>query len=249
MKKLTLVLLIALACVNANLLSNGNFEQNSCTNPAFCTYFSTELPGWTVTSGSVDLVFSSSLVWFAYEGSWSLDVNGNTVGAMYQDVATTVGTQYQLTFKYSGNANPGCANLKQMNIDATGNSAQTVTFAPTSNSNMNWQSGSYSFSATSSTTRLSFTGLNSGCAGIVLDDMVLSAVNQSPLAFCAQTDQSQWNVYGQGYYCSHANQGFIQCWGSGGNVYGEYQNCAAGTTCRCYSGEECSSNGQQSPCA
>jgi len=248
MKSIILLLLITLSCVNSNLITNGGFELNSCNDPAYCEYGVGDLvcPGWIVSFGNVDLV-NSVAEWVGYDGDFSIDLDGIVAGGIYQDVSTTIGTGYILTFQYSGNYNPACANLKQMSVTATGSSPATFFDDATTNtpSNMNYQLGTYSFTATSSTTRISFNGVNSGCAGVVIDAVDLSVAE----LHCSDTNPADWNIYGEGYYCSNGNVGFIQCWGSAGTIYESYQNCATGTSCRCFQGEECSSNGQQSPCA
>jgi len=72
--------------------------------------------------------------------------------------------------------------------------------------------------------------------------------NPDAAAFCAGADQTAWTPYGQGYYCWNADAGFIQCWGSAPYIQAVYQNCAAGTTCRCAFGAECSNHGTETPC-
>jgi len=73
--------------------------------------------------------------------------------------------------------------------------------------------------------------------------------NPSAAAFCSQdADQADWTPYGQGYYCWNGNAGFIQCWGEAPYIQAVYQNCAAGTSCRCSFGAECSNHGTETPC-
>jgi len=84
-----------------------------------------------------------------------------------------------------------------------------------------------------------------GMAGAVIGLRIYSGA-ASPSAFCAGTNQNNWN-YGQGYYCA-SNSAFIQCYQSGSDVVGYQFACPQGTSCSCASGVECSNGGTQSPC-
>jgi len=59
--------------------------------------------------------------------------------------------------------------------------------------------------------------------------------------YCALVDPADF-TYGQGYYCF--NGGFVQCY----ERQSVYQPCAAGTSCKCAVGIECSNKGTVSPC-
>jgi len=79
-------------------------------------------------------------------------------------------------------------------------------------------------------------------------DCNLSTAACSGTDFCKTVSHADW-TYGQGYYCSNNNQGFIQCWGEDPYVQSAYQNCAAGTQCSCNDSRECSQHGTITPCA
>jgi hypothetical protein len=83
-----------------NVVQNGGFET-----PAF-TGLLTTLSGcpagfvWCVGQGDVDLV---QALWRPGEGRQSIDLNGTVPGSIFQDLATTPGEEYELSFLYSGN--------------------------------------------------------------------------------------------------------------------------------------------------
>jgi len=249
------VLLVAVALVQAsvNLIANGGFESNSCGSDTWCTYYGPSVfaPSWTVDFGSIDVQHSCTCQWAAYEGTFTVDLSGNGEGAIYQDVATNVGDSYTLSWEQAGNlwCDPP---VKYMHVQVTGSDTQYYSFDTTgyTPTNMGWESESFSFTATSGVTRVEFVSDIYSSCGVVID--TVSLIDTTPLTpqqQCAATDQSTWNQYGQGYFCSNADQGFVQCWGSVGSIYGVYQNCPTGTTCQCADGVECSDNGTSSPCA
>src|SRR3954469_19262863 len=66
----------------AELLTNGSFEDIGAGVPegwGGLTYYAGgpgALPGWSVDAGSVDLTTSASFWGPAYDGNYSLDING-----------------------------------------------------------------------------------------------------------------------------------------------------------------------------
>src|SRR5947199_6487684 len=85
---LMLVIASAGRTANANLILDGSFEKpvNDLTNAPqhYINYSGTSIPGWTITSGNVDIVdahdLSVSYSWIAASGSQSLDLNGWDAG-------------------------------------------------------------------------------------------------------------------------------------------------------------------------
>ena len=60
----------------------------------------TSLDGWTVEAGSVDWV---GTYWPAQDGSMSIDMSGLEPGTLSQTFATTIGSNYTVSFYLSGN--------------------------------------------------------------------------------------------------------------------------------------------------
>jgi len=236
---------------------NGGFEDD-CASFDYCLS-ATSLTGWTMTAGSVDIV--SNNYWPSHSGQWSIDMDGSTsqnaAVTMSQSFCTTVGTSYTVTFFISYNTDIPVGQTSSMSVTADGNPSQSYTVTHQSGDGRTaYHQQTYTFTATQTTTAITFASLNPGDFGPILDDVSISgnpgnapcsAPPQTPDQFCNGVDQSQW-TYGQGYYCWNNNVGFIQCWGSN-PTYSAYQNCALGTSCVCASSsQECSNHGTMSPC-
>lgn len=154
----------------ANLLTNGDFEAPLAPNsPGYTTFYAGEsFPGWSVTSGNVDVVAASFAPSNPSSGQW-LDLVGFNDGTITQTFATTSGATYLLTFLYGNNpgGSPRSANV------SVGNFAGTIT----SNTGLNYNSFSQLFTATGSSTTLTFASFGgSGNAGIALDNVAVTAV-------------------------------------------------------------------------
>lgn len=96
-------LLVFALPVQANLITNGSFEQGYLPGGRDYTVYapnSTTITGWTVSDGSVDYI---GWYWQAAEGNRSLDLSGFSLGTIYQDFPTTPGTEYFVRFALAGN--------------------------------------------------------------------------------------------------------------------------------------------------
>lgn len=152
----------------ASVISNGLFAS-TCGSANFCTYNagnSTDIPSWTVinggaptdSNGSVDLITG---YWQAPPaGGNSIDLDGNAFGGVAQTFATIVGQQYKVSFYLSGNPDGG-SPIRDLGV-STGFASQTYSYLVTGNkASMNWALQTFSFTALSSLTTLSFTSLDS----------------------------------------------------------------------------------------
>lgn len=184
-KALTIVLGTAISLVattaHPQLIANGGFEQ-PVTPGIGAIYYAggTVLPGWTVTSASVDI---HNATYFApHSGYQSLDLDGTSAGEIQQSFATQIGLSYTLTFAYSNNGWGGTspASARMIVLDQ-GNSvllSQIVTHGGATPTAMNYQLFSGVFTADSLTTTLRFTSLDAvgSVGGVVLDDIAVIAV-------------------------------------------------------------------------
>jgi choice-of-anchor C domain-containing protein len=154
----------------AGNFTNGNFGYYPGT-AAFQTLYAgtpsaTAIPGWTVTSGSVDWI---NTYWQQPSGvapALSIDLNGtptaahpNPVGSISQTFATTPGQEYEVGFSYAGN--PVCGpSTKGMTVSVNGSVIRHYSFstASTTTSNMGWTYDLYNFwvADASGTTTLTF---------------------------------------------------------------------------------------------
>lgn len=172
---------IAPSALAQNLLINGSFESWPTRVPSYVTIpaGSTEIPGWTVTGTSVDLVGG----WQQGSGLLSLDLDGTPgSGGVEQTFATVPGQWYSVEFLLAGN--PECGNpIKSIRVDAAG-SSNTLSFNTTGHSfdAMGWEPHSWCFQAVASVTTLAITSLTtsgSNC-GPALDAVVVE-VSVPPL--------------------------------------------------------------------
>ena len=157
----------------AHLNLNGSFETG--INPgAFSTLSAgdnTTINDWTVSAGTVDYI---GTYWLASDGNRSIDLTGYTAGAISKTFATVVGRTYTVTFDLAGNPAGGPAT-KSLNVNA-GATTTPYSFDTTGHTlaSMGWRSETFVFTATTPSTTLTFTSLNTGFFGPALDNIVIS---------------------------------------------------------------------------
>ncbi len=153
---------------NTSIVKNGDFEEPIVSPNAFVEYNAGHsFQGWAVASGSVDLIGS---YWLSAHGNQSLDLDGSNAGTIYQDLPTSSGTSYTLSFYLAGN--PVCAPpVKQMQVWWGSTLVATLSFDITGHSTitMGWQKHSYKVQATSSIIRLRFVSMTQSACGVALD--------------------------------------------------------------------------------
>jgi hypothetical protein len=169
-----LALLASLLCGSAHavpppppLITNGGFESST-------------LSPWSAYGGVVTLADQS--YWTAASGQQSVALND--YGAVAQDVSTTAGNRYDLSFAYAGD--PGCTQgVKHLTVTwngtlmGAGAGSATYTFDTTGHTttSMGWQTAHLLVDAASASTHLVFTDtIDSGC-GIVIDDVAMTAAS------------------------------------------------------------------------
>ena len=164
----------------ANLVQNGSFET-ATVNPGASFIGlgagSTAITGWTVSQGTIDYI---GTYWQASEGSRNLDLSGANAGGIQQTFNTTVGETYRVTFDLAGNTDYS-PTIKEMRVSAGGNSADfSFDITGKSRSNMGWVSKSWGFTATGTTTTLSFLNLVDTPYGPALDNVSVIALSSPP---------------------------------------------------------------------
>jgi hypothetical protein len=147
------------------LVANGGFESNA-------------LDPWTPWGGTVRLADQTD--WTAAGGNKSVELSG--YGRIYQDISTTAGQRYDLSFAYAGNPSASCSGVKTLDVSWSGGlPSQTgkggsFSFDTTgrTTASMGWQTAHMLVDATSSITALAFGDDNApvGC-GIVIDDVAM----------------------------------------------------------------------------
>ena len=150
------------------LVKDGGFEKPTLSG-GFNEYNAGQTFGkWAVTAGSIDLVTAS--YWTPAQGNQSVDLDGSNAGTIAQNLSTTVGTSYSLSFAMAGN--PVCGSqVVQMQVVWGSTVVATLSFDTTnhSTSSMGWKHHTYTVQATSTTTSLSFVSLTQSLCGPTLD--------------------------------------------------------------------------------
>jgi choice-of-anchor C domain-containing protein len=180
MKKMLMMFFVLAFSSSIFAQSNGSFEEG-LNDPGdyWITLFgdnTTAITNWTVSGHSVDYIGS---YWQASDGERSIDLNGLGTGAISQTVETIPGMTYQATFDMSGNPDAG-AGVKLMSVSANGASSQTFQYITGTNTrdDMQWASHIYYFTATDSTTLLTFASQIEGWFGPVLDNVNVEITTQ-----------------------------------------------------------------------
>lgn len=170
------------ASAQANLVTNGSFEDPTTGSYTHIGVGSPALTGWTVSGApgtGVDVV-TQSLLGAAYDGAQYVDLAGSPgPGTISQTLATVVGQLYQLTFAYSSNWQGGLST-KQATVSVldgfTSLYSDTLSHSGSSLSNLDWQVVTTTFTATSASTTLQFDSISGGSWGILVDAVSVDAV-------------------------------------------------------------------------
>ena len=169
--------LVISGSVSAANIVTGGFEQPGTFNGNFQNLpaGSTGLTGWTIDSGSIDLIRA---YWTPSEGSYSIDLDGSSVGSISQVIVDLIiGQSYTILFDLAGNPD-GNPTIKTLGVSAGGTSAQ-YTFDTTgqTRSNMGWETKSFVFTAQGTSETLTFASLTGGrFFGPALDNIRFSSV-------------------------------------------------------------------------
>jgi choice-of-anchor C domain-containing protein len=185
-----------------NLIQNGSFETVTTPTTSFLPVSagdSSTISNWTVVTpsiypggGSVDLVANN--YWNAEDGNYSIDLAGTSgvPGGLYQNVATTPGVQYSLSFwsAVNGDQTPGVSHT--MGVTVNGVALDTVAAAGVGRP-LVWVHNTITFTASSANSRIEFDDTTAGDVnqGPALDNVSLTAVpdviSASPVTIAPQT--------------------------------------------------------------
>ena len=172
------------AGVHASLIINGGFETG--TNPPTDDYTTLyadrasndDILGWVVTQRSVDWV---NTYWSPQEGHKSIDLSGDTIGAISTTFATIPGEVYTVTFYMSGNF-VGGNTYKRVKVSADKESKIFSFDRPSdwSLTNMGWTQKTFIFTADDSSALLTFDSLDNNAFGPALDNITVLGPSPSP---------------------------------------------------------------------
>ncbi|MEL6106198.1 MAG: LamG-like jellyroll fold domain-containing protein [Planctomycetota bacterium] len=163
--------------VTDDVVSDGRFLAE--TDPgSFQVYSNGESFGdWTVTDGQVVL---AGTVWDSTPlGGRSVELAGSVGGSIAQNLATVVGQTYQVVFVESGDWTGDTSIEYRVSAGGVSRDFAAERLSDWSYTNMLWNDRSLTFTATDTTTTLSFDSLESGSTGAVIGDIRVIEVPQA----------------------------------------------------------------------
>ena len=168
--------------VSSNTVWYSSFEGGVNSEPTDGDYFA---EGWHVDSGSVDLAANGIWEQQAYEGNFLLDLDGINPGTISTNITTVSNQIYRLSFVYSRNPDGiwgrygSPPNTPSAEVLIDGDSLGTLDGdIDNSWTDLQWQPVSYTFTATSSSTTLTFHSLDDDSPfGILLDAISLAVLS------------------------------------------------------------------------
>lgn len=170
-----------------NLIVNGGFETAASFCPTgWCPNADQFISPWYKSdTGSCWTEVDTLSTWVPYDGSISMDLNGNCAYSLSQNVSLIPGNPYTLTFRLRTNT-CGANTLKTGLVMASGSAPQSFNMSTTAA--QTWTLVTYKFVATDINTIITVgsTTLFDGC-GPVIDDVEMTQDNYgSPSAIALQ---------------------------------------------------------------
>ncbi|AKO52748.1 hypothetical protein ABA45_10280 [Marinobacter psychrophilus] len=162
---------------NANLLTNGSFEDPGVSGSTFLT----SLPGWGST-GKVELwnrdIGAQPRGPAPYDGSQYLELNSTNGGpySIFQSFDSVIGSIYEVSFAYSARANTNPA--EEFSFYLGDESDNGDTFNIVNGPRGDWSLATYNFMATSETSKIAFKAIvpSTGTIGNFLDNVIVTDV-------------------------------------------------------------------------
>ena len=142
---------------------------------------STDIKGWEVTRGQIDVLQEADGKWKAADGKRCLDLHGSPgFGGVKQSFATRVGKKYRVTFQMSGNPGVGHTEVK-LAVRAAGKDQEfAVDMDGKTVEDLKWEKKTWEFTATEATTVLklhtAMPDTSNAFGGPMLDDVKVVAV-------------------------------------------------------------------------
>jgi hypothetical protein len=159
-----------------NLVTNGGFEDYPQNNGTWANYASGR--GWTVGSGGVEI--RDNVSGRALEGSNFAELDTTKNSSIFQDIATEVGSTYELSFSFSNRTGVAVASngLDWWFGEQTGNAPALVL---NNSGNNQWNTFSVQLTANATLTQLGFRATGtSDSYGTSLDDVELLWIADQP---------------------------------------------------------------------
>ncbi len=169
------------SAAQAASLVNGSFEDGF-GQPAAGGFVSlpsgsTAITGWTVGDNGIDWIDDG--YWEASDGQRSLDLSRIAAGSIAQTFATIVGAIYTVTFDLAGNPD-GPNETKVQVTSVNGPPFQQLFFFDVgpgnTRQNMGWETKSFTFTANSNQSTLTFGSATDTPFGPAIDNVSVQAV-------------------------------------------------------------------------
>ncbi len=179
-----------------NLVSDGDFEDPAIPGPWNVVYYAPAIFGsWTIESGSIDHIGPG--YWQAASGYQSVDLNGYSAATIYQDIPTTPGESYSLSFAMAGNPHGG-PWVVTMEVWWEASLIDTLTFDTTGHSinDMGWTRYQYAVVASDDSTRLRFKSITGTCCNGPTLDNVTVVVGATTYSISGRVTDSALNPIG-----------------------------------------------------
>jgi hypothetical protein len=183
------------AAAAPNLIVNGSFETPNVPAGSFGIFAA--IPGWShqaragTTSSGIEIQDHVAGAPAAAAGDQFVELDSNGPSRIFQDVATSPGSTYQLTFLYS--ARPGTpANENHFRVSAGASSLEIGPLA--SAAQTSWTSAVLDFVATAATSRIEYLDLSpeqaSGGVGAYIDLVAVVLTNSPPVCSAVAPSRS-----------------------------------------------------------
>ncbi|MBD3585024.1 DUF642 domain-containing protein [Salinimonas sp. HHU 13199] len=161
------IALLASVTANASLIVNGSFENNTVNAGGWKSFNSSQVDGWSSEAGIE--IWNNLNNFAAFDGAQLAELNSNGSGyqSLYQSFASDAGQVYALDFAHTARDNLS-ESFKIVISDAN---SDTTLFSEviTQTTRRQWNTFNTVFVASSDMTTITFTSLNSGSTGNLLD--------------------------------------------------------------------------------
>ena len=168
---------LSAAHAQVNLVVNGSFEDPALTS-SWDVFPS--IPGWTLSYGPAIEIQHQYSGWSAAHGSQWVELDSTGSSGIYQNIPTTPGAVYQLSFAFSPRPgyHPNDEPYDGVRVLWGGNHVATITADGRPLSQPNWVYYTYTLVASGTLTRLEFqdAGLYNNTYGAYIDDVRLYLV-------------------------------------------------------------------------
>ena len=167
----------------ASIVQNGSFESGTDPDGNSEHYIvvypgNTDINNWTVDSGNVEVIGSR---WAASDGDRSIDLSGYySHGSISQTFATVTGQDYKVQFDLAGNIE-GPPTIKTMTVEVAGTTHDfEFDISGKNKDNMDWETKNFEFTATDTTSILTFKTAITSAFGPVLDNVIVEEIIPPP---------------------------------------------------------------------